>query len=161
VSASQIVFVCALAIALVAVTAFSAAVLGSAVHGGRAAGLGLLGRRSEHARLGRAGFFLHRLTGFGIFAFLCLHILDVGLYSVSPRLYDEVQPLYGSAPLRVFECGLLYAVLFHTANGLRLFAVDVVPLPAAWARRLLQVVLAVCAAVGTAGSARILFPLFA
>jgi succinate dehydrogenase / fumarate reductase cytochrome b subunit len=161
VSAAELTFLFGLALVLAAVAAFSATVVRSAARGGRAAGLGVFGRRVEHSRLGRSAFLAHRLTGFGIFAFLCLHILDVALYSVSPRLYDEVQPVYGSPPLRVFECGLLFAVLFHTGNGLRLLAVDVVPLSPAWSRRALQAVVGISAVVGAAGSAFILSPLFA
>ena len=62
--------------------------------------------------------------------------------------------------MRVFECGLLFAVLFHTANGLRLLAVDIVPLSPAWSRRSLQAVVAASSAVGVAGSAVILAPVF-
>jgi succinate dehydrogenase / fumarate reductase cytochrome b subunit len=160
VSAAPIAFLVGLLLVLATVAVFSGAVLRSAVRGGRAAGLGGLGRQSEHSRLGRAAFLAHRLTGFAIFAFLCLHILDVGLYSVSQRLYDEVQPLYGSAALRVFECGLLFAILFHSGNGLRLLAVDLVPLSPVWTRRLLLVVVAVGAVAGAGGSVLILTPLF-
>lgn len=159
-STIQVVFLAGLLVVLASVAIFSAAVVRSAIRGGRAAGLGLLGRRTDHSRLGRAAFLAHRLTGFGIFAFLCLHILDIGLFSLSHRLYDEVQKLYGSAPLRVLECGLLLVVLFHTGNGLRLLAVDLVPLSPAWTRRLLGVVLAVAFAAGAGGSALILAPLW-
>ena len=157
---AQIAFLTGLLLVLAAVAVFSGVVVRSAVRGGRVDGLGF-GGRPEHARPGRAAFLTHRLTGFAIFAFLCLHILDVALYGVSRRLYDDVQPIYGSAPLRVFECGLLLAVLFHTGNGLRLLAVDLVPLSAAWTRRLLWLVVALTAVVGVAGSVFILRPLFA
>jgi succinate dehydrogenase / fumarate reductase, cytochrome b subunit len=161
VSVIELAFLSGLLLVLAAVVAFSTAVLRNTIRGGRAVRIGLAGRGADHSSLGRAAFLAHRLTGFGIFAFLCLHILDVGLYSVSHRLYDEVQPLYGSAPLRVLECGLLFAILFHTGNGLRLLAVDLVPgLSVAWARRLLQLVIAVGALGGLAGSALILTPLF-
>lgn len=157
-NAAQAVFLCGFALVLAGIAAFSLVVVRSAARGGRAAGLGLLGSATEHARDGRAAFLAHRLSGFGIFAFLALHILDVALYSVSRRLYDDVQPIYGSAALRVFECGLLFAVLFHTGNGLRLLAVDLVRLSAAWTRRLLRVVVALTAAGGVAGSVLILGP---
>jgi succinate dehydrogenase / fumarate reductase cytochrome b subunit len=161
VTAIELAFLVGLLVVLGAVVVFSAAVLRSATHGGRAVSLGLFGRGADHSSLGRAAFLTHRLTGFGIFAFLCLHILDVGLFSVSQRLYDEVQPLYGSAPLRVLECGLLFAILFHTGNGLRLLAVDLVPVVSVvWTRRLLHVVIAVAAVGSAAGSVLILAPLF-
>jgi succinate dehydrogenase / fumarate reductase cytochrome b subunit len=159
VTASQVAFVAGLLVVLGAIVVFSVVVLRSAARGGRAAGLGIFGPRVEHSRLGRAAFLAHRLTGAGIFAFLCLHVLDVGLYSLSHRLYDEVQRLYGSAPLRLLECGLLVAILFHTGNGLRLIAVDLVPLSPVWTRRLLEAVVAVTVVAGAAGSALILSPL--
>jgi succinate dehydrogenase / fumarate reductase cytochrome b subunit len=103
-SFAQIAFLAGLLAVLGAVGAFSLVVFRSAIRGGRAAGLGLFGSRVEHSRLGRGAFVAHRLTGVGIFGFLCLHILDVGLFSVSRHLYDQVQSLYGSAPLRLLEC---------------------------------------------------------
>jgi succinate dehydrogenase / fumarate reductase cytochrome b subunit len=156
----RLAFVGGLALVLVAIAGFTVAVVRSAARGGRAAAFGIFGHASEHSRAGRAAFLAHRLTGYAIFAFLCLHVADVGLYSVSHRLYDDVQPVYGSAPLRVFECGLLFAILFHTGNGLRLVAVDLAQLSAAWTNRLLRLVVAVGGAGGLAGSVLILEPLF-
>jgi succinate dehydrogenase / fumarate reductase cytochrome b subunit len=156
----QVAFSVGLLIVLAAVGVFSTVVLRSAARGGRAAGFSLLSGRSDFGELGRVAFIVHRLTGFGIFAFLGLHILDVGLYSVSRDLYDDVQHLYGTPPLRVFECGLLFAILFHTGNGLRLVAVDAFTTSAARARQLLWAVIAVAATLGTLGSALILAPIF-
>src|SRR5438874_12212917 len=100
-NAAQAVFLCGFAAVLAAVAAFSAVAVRSAARDGRATALGLFGRRTEHSRAGRAAFLAHRLSGFAIFAFLCLHILDIGLYSISHRAYDSIQSIYGSAPLRV------------------------------------------------------------
>jgi succinate dehydrogenase / fumarate reductase, cytochrome b subunit len=160
VSAIQIAFLGGLALALVAVALFSGAVLRSSARGGRAIRLGRFGHPPEHAETRRAAFLAHRLTGFAIFAFLCLHILDLGLYSVSHHLYDDVQQLYGTAPLRVFECGLLFAVLFHAGNGLRLVAVDLFRPSGQSSRRLLGLALAATMALGGGGSVLILAPLF-
>jgi succinate dehydrogenase cytochrome b subunit len=158
-SVAQAAFLAGLVLVLFAVVAFSAFVLRAAAARGGTISAGLLVPRAGRAELGRAAFLAHRITGFAIFAFLALHILDIGLYSVSHRLYDDAQSLYGTAPLRVFECGLLLAVLFHTGNGLRLVAIDAGRLPAIWARRLLVAVLAVVAVSGAGGSALILAPL--
>ena len=68
--------------------------------------------------------------------------LDVGVWTFSASLFDELHELYGSAPLRVFECGLLLAILFHTFNGLRIVAIDAADLGPGAARRLLGGVLA-------------------
>jgi succinate dehydrogenase / fumarate reductase cytochrome b subunit len=96
-----------------------------------------------------------------IFGFLCLHILDVSTYAISRSTYDDLHELYGSAPMRLFESGLLFAILFHTLNGLRILAIDVGDLGQVTARRLLVPVVALTLAVGTAGTAVIMAPVLA
>jgi succinate dehydrogenase / fumarate reductase cytochrome b subunit len=160
VNVAQVFFLCGLALVLGAVATFTTIVVLSAGRGGRAPGVGLLRGGTDHARGGRAAFLAHRLTGFGIFAFLSLHILDVAVYSVSKHLYDEVQPIYGSPALRVFECVLLFSILFHTGNGLRLVAVDLARLSPTATSFLLRLEIAVVAIAGAAGSALILAPIF-
>lgn len=110
----------------------------------------------ERTELNRWAFYLHRFTGVAIFGFLCLHILDVGAYTVSHGLYDDLHRVYGSWPMRIFECALLAAILFHTFNGLRLLAIDVGDLGAAAARRALGAVVALTVVLGAAGSVVIL-----
>ncbi|MCI3949655.1 MAG: succinate dehydrogenase, cytochrome b556 subunit, partial [Acidimicrobiales bacterium] len=69
----------------------------------------------------------HRISGVLVFLFLLLHIVDVSLINADPVLYDEVHELYGNILLRVFEVGLLFALLFHSLNGLRIILVDFFP----------------------------------
>ncbi|HEY7032313.1 MAG TPA: succinate dehydrogenase, cytochrome b556 subunit [Thermomicrobiales bacterium] len=113
---------------------------------------------AERAEFDRWAFIAHRVSGFAVFAFLLLHLLDVGLYSVSSARYDDVHDLYGSLLLRLFECGLLFAILFHTFNGLRLLGIDLANLQVATARRLLVVAVALTLFGGLAGSVVILKP---
>ena len=75
-------------------------------------------------RSGQWAFVLHRVTGFLVFIFLLLHIVDVSLINSSARLYNEVHELYGNILLRVFECGLFLALLYHSLNGLRIVIID-------------------------------------
>ena len=77
-------------------------------------------------RSGQWAFMAHRITGFLVFFFLLLHIVDVSLVS-RPRLYDEVHELYGNVVLRLFEVGLLFALVFHSLNGLRVVMIDFFP----------------------------------
>jgi succinate dehydrogenase / fumarate reductase, cytochrome b subunit len=77
-------------------------------------------------RAGQWAFVLHRITGFLVFFFLLLHIVDVSLVT-KPELYDEVHALYGNVFMRLFECGLLFALIFHALNGLRIVIVDFFP----------------------------------
>lgn len=106
----------------------------------------------------RWSFYLHRLTGVGVLAFLGLHIVDVSLFAISHRLYDRVHAVYGTPVLRVLECGLVIAVLFHTLNGLRLLAVDALALSSRTARRSLVPVVAVTVLAGAIASGFILAP---
>jgi succinate dehydrogenase / fumarate reductase cytochrome b subunit len=75
---------------------------------------------------GQWAFVTHRVTGFLVFFFLLLHIVDVSLIS-RPHLYDEVHELYGNVLLRLFEVGLLFALVFHSLNGLRIVLIDFFP----------------------------------
>ena len=164
---AQLLFLAGLTAVLLAVVWFGAVVVADAARadGGPRPTLGLvqrLGRAPEQRwEPNRLAFYAHRLTGFAIFAFLCLHIVDVSTYAFSRGLYGEVHDLYGSAPMRAFECALLFAILFHTLNGLRILAVDLADLSASAAGRALAAVVALTAMAGAAGSVVILAPVLA
>ena len=76
---------------------------------------------------GQWAFVMHRITGFLVFMFLLLHVVDVSLVNASPTLYNEVHDLYGNVLLRLFEVGLLGALVFHAFNGLRIVMIDFFP----------------------------------
>ena len=78
-------------------------------------------------KTGQWAFVMHRITGFLVFMFLLLHVIDVSLVNASPSLYNEVHELYGNVLLRLFEVGLLGALLFHAFNGLRIVMIDFFP----------------------------------
>jgi len=163
-SAIQLAFLLALTGTFAAVTWFAVVVVrGAARSDGGAHPSWALVRRlgrspDERAELNRWAFYLHRLTGMAIFGFLCLHIVDVSAYTVSPSTYDDLHELYGTAPMRLFESSLLFAILFHTLNGLRILAVDVGDLGQVPAQRLLVGVVAVTVLAGAAGTALIMAP---
>lgn len=162
-SALQIVFASALSTLLAGVLLFTAFTVRVALTDRPTA---TRGRWLE--RIGRAGdrdvqrwaFVAHRSTGVAVFAFLLLHVFDVALYVVSPARFDDVHELYGTAPMRVFECLLLFAILFHTFNGLRLVLLDVVEIRLSIARRLLHLALGLTAVAGLLASVVILKPVF-
>jgi succinate dehydrogenase / fumarate reductase cytochrome b subunit len=106
---------------------------------------------------GQWAFLAHRVSGFLVFAFLLLHIVDVSLVRW-PDLYDDVHRLYGNVLLRLFEVGLLWALVFHAANGLRIAAVDFFPGAVARERRLLGWVVAFTVVTGVPGGIVILWP---
>jgi succinate dehydrogenase / fumarate reductase cytochrome b subunit len=165
VTVAQSVFLAGFVVVLIAVLAFGALVVAAA---SRNVGdsvvvtevIRRLGRApADRLEAGRWAFYAHRIGGVAIFAFLVLHLGDVALYGVSPRLYDDVHALYGSPPLRIFESALLLAILFHAFNGLRLLAIDLAEVRAATAHRLLIVAVAVTVVLWLAGSAVILAPI--
>jgi len=108
-------------------------------------------------KAGQWAFLSHRITGFLVFLFLLLHIVDVSLLRW-PDTYDAVHRLYGNVVLRLFEVGLLFALVFHTFNGMRIVAVDVFPDAVRNQRRLLQVVVALTLLTGVPGGIVILWP---
>ena len=107
---------------------------------------------------GQWAFVLHRITGFLVFIFLLLHIVDVSLANFSEELYDEVHELYGNVLLRVFEVGLLLALLFHALNGIRIVVVDFFPGAVRNERKLFSVVVFLTLAAGIPGGYIILKP---
>ena len=106
---------------------------------------------------GQWAFLGHRITGFLVFLFLLLHIVDVSLLRW-PETYDQVHRLYGNVLLRLFEVGLLAALVFHSLNGLRIVAVDMFPEAVRNQRRLLQAVVGLTLLVSIPGGIVILWP---
>ena len=165
---AQALFVVALIGVLIAVVGFGFVMIYSAARsggGGSYLDARLLHRlqRSpeERAEFNRWAFYAHRFTGFAVFAFLCLHIVDISLYALAPEAFDEVHAVYGWTPMRLFECGLLFAILFHTFNGLRILAIDVADLGSSASRRLFAGALVLTALLGLSGSAIIMAPVLA
>ena len=107
---------------------------------------------------GQWSFVAHRVSGFLVFMFLLLHIIDVSLANIDPDLYDEVHMLYGNVLLRVFEIGLWLALLFHSLNGLRIVMVDFFPGAVRNERKLTAVVVFFTLAAGLPGAYIILKP---
>lgn len=67
---------------------------------------------------------LHRITGVTVFFFLFVHVLDTALVRVSPEIYDEAIELYKTPIVALMEMGLVFCVLFHALNGVRIILVD-------------------------------------
>lgn len=82
-------------------------------------------------REGHLSFLLHRLTGLGTLLFLIIHILDTATVYYYPSLYEHAIELYRLPVFMVGEMGLVFSVIFHGVNGLRIAYVDLFK-PAAW-----------------------------
>jgi succinate dehydrogenase / fumarate reductase cytochrome b subunit len=110
-------------------------------------------------RTGQWSFIGHRVSGFLVFFFLLLHIIDISLIRFNGgELYDEVHKLYGNVFLRLFTLGLLFALLFHAMNGLRIIIVDFFPRAVRNERMLTGWVLLITLAAGIPASVVIMWP---
>lgn len=66
----------------------------------------------------------HRVTGFLIFFFLLVHVLDTAVVRISPEAYNAVIGTYKNPIMGLGEAGLVAAVVFHAYNGIRVMLVD-------------------------------------
>ncbi|MCV2393487.1 succinate dehydrogenase, cytochrome b556 subunit [Actinotalea sp. M2MS4P-6] len=76
---------------------------------------------------GREGMWTwvaHRVTGFLIFFFLLVHVLDTSLVRVDPEAYNAVIGTYKNPIMGLGEAGLVAAIVFHALNGVRVMLVD-------------------------------------
>jgi succinate dehydrogenase / fumarate reductase cytochrome b subunit len=121
----------------------------------------LLGRTGESGESANWAFYLHRLSGIAIALFLPLHILDIAVFAFLPSEFEELHAIYGTTPMRIFECGLLFGLLFHSLNGIRIILVDYFDLSTKVAARTLQSLTLVVIALTAWGSVIILGPVFA
>jgi succinate dehydrogenase / fumarate reductase, cytochrome b subunit len=80
---------------------------------------------------GREGMWtwiLHRLTGLGILLFLIMHVVETATVIYYPAIYDSFLAAYRSALFRFAEVLIIFAVLYHALNGLRIIVQDFWPL---------------------------------
>ena len=82
------------------------------------------GYMGYQGREGHYAFLLHRFTGLGTLLFLIIHILDTSTVYFYPSLYEHAIAIYRSTPFMLGEIGLVFAVIFHGVNGLRIAATD-------------------------------------
>jgi succinate dehydrogenase / fumarate reductase cytochrome b subunit len=73
---------------------------------------------------GHYAFLLHRLTGLGTLLFLAIHILDTATVYYFPALYEHAIELYRSTPFMLGEIALVFSVIFHGVNGVRIALLD-------------------------------------
>jgi succinate dehydrogenase / fumarate reductase, cytochrome b subunit len=75
-------------------------------------------------REGQVAFILHRLTGLGTLVFLIVHILDTSTVYFYPALYEHAIEIYRSTPFMIGEIFLVFSVIYHGVNGVRIAVFD-------------------------------------
>ena len=91
----------------------------------------LTGYLVYRGRTGHWSYLLHRITGLGTLLFLAIHILDTAVVHFNPTLYMEVIGIYRTTLVGLLEIGLVFCVLFHGVNGVRIAIFDLFA-PHAW-----------------------------
>lgn len=80
---------------------------------------------------GHLSYLMHRITGLGTLLFLSIHIVDTSFAYFNPELYGHAIELYRLPLFMVGEIGLVFCVIYHGVNGLRIAYVDLFN-PKAW-----------------------------
>ncbi|MCL2848637.1 MAG: succinate dehydrogenase, cytochrome b556 subunit [Micrococcales bacterium] len=88
---------------------------------------------------------LHRITGFLIFLFLLVHVLDTAMVRVSPETYNTAIETYQNVVMGLSEAGLVAAIVLHAMNGLRIILVGFWSKGARFQKRLLWLAVAAAA----------------
>lgn len=102
--------------------------------------------------IGQWSWVLHRLTGLGVVLFLTLHVIDTSWAVFWPEGYEKAIAIYQSPLFTIGEFGLVFAVVYHALNGLRIVIFDYKP---EWWKHQQRAAYAVLA-----GTAIILVPVF-
>ena len=92
----------------------------------------LAGYVGYRGREGHWGFLLHRITGLVVVLFLAIHIVDTALVYFNPALYMEAIRIYQSTLFGIAEVFLVFCIIYHGINGLRVAFFDLIA-PSAWA----------------------------
>jgi succinate dehydrogenase / fumarate reductase, cytochrome b subunit len=75
-------------------------------------------------REGQLSFLLHRFTGLGTVLFLAVHIVDTAFVYFAPELYDHAIAIYQTTLFGIGEMFLVFSVLYHGSNGIRITIFD-------------------------------------
>jgi succinate dehydrogenase / fumarate reductase, cytochrome b subunit len=81
--------------------------------------------RALRNREGQWAWVLHRLTGLGVLAFLCMHVVDTSLMLAGEDAYNHlIKGVYQQWWFQPAEIALGGALVYHSLNGLRVVLID-------------------------------------
>jgi succinate dehydrogenase / fumarate reductase, cytochrome b subunit len=102
-------------------------------------------------REGQWAFFLHRLSGLAILAYLLIHTISIGSVMLGESAYMAIHKTYELPLFRFGLIGVAGAVAYHAFNGLRIILMDFTAFGVRFQRQLWYAVLVLSvAAVGVA-----------
>ena len=77
--------------------------------------------------IGQWAWAVNRVAGLGVLLFLALHIADIFVVGLGPALFNDLLFLYKGPAVRILDVFLVFGLLYHGLNGLRLTLMDFVP----------------------------------
>ena len=86
----------------------------------------LSGYASYKGREGFIAFLLHRITGLGTLFFLSLHIITTASVYFAPQWYDRLILVFRWPLVMFLEIILVFCVIYHGVNGLRIAYFDLI-----------------------------------
>jgi len=86
---------------------------------------------------------MHRVGGLGILLFLFLHVFDIYLMNLGKETFSKFLFLYSGPPFKVMEVFLIFGVIYHAINGLRVIIVDFWPSSTKYQRLMYRIALVV------------------
>ena len=101
--------------------------------------------RVSHRQPGFAAAIIHRLAGIALAIFLPVHFLALATALKGADALDAFLNITGHPVLKTSEGGIVVALALHMALGLRVLAIEFLPL-----RERTGTVVAACAAAGLA-----------
>jgi succinate dehydrogenase / fumarate reductase cytochrome b subunit len=73
---------------------------------------------------GMTAWMLHRITGLALVFYIVLHIWVVSTLQIGPDTFQATMNFVSAPLFRFLEVGLLFCVIYHALNGLRVIAID-------------------------------------
>ncbi len=83
--------------------------------------------RGRPMGIGSYVWMFQRLTGLVLAFYLGLHLLVLGSALKGGASFNQVMAMLETPWIKVLETALVWVALFHTANGIRLVLLDLVP----------------------------------
>ncbi len=89
--------------------------------------------------IGQWAWAINRVAGLGVLLFLALHIFDIFLAGFGPGLFNDLLFLYKGPAARILDVFLVFGLLYHGINGLRLTLMDFQPSMVPLSRQLFNI----------------------
>lgn len=93
--------------------------------------------------IGQWAWAVNRVAGLGVLLFLALHIADIFVVGLGPALFNDLLFLYKGPAVRLLDVFLVFGLLYHGINGLRLTLMDFKPSTARQHVRLFYIQIAI------------------